>query len=207
MNQDPRRVPFWEARGGREFNASFTKAVGDAVRRRSEELIPPENHGRFYHGRRFSVAREDGSSISSDIEGHSVEGQVGFEDLVQGRFATLSECVESIARRMNDALEKSLYSRVAEDAKAVGNTVIAEGRPTTETFLEMLQKIEFSVDRTGSVSRPSIHAGPETVGRLIKDLGSAGPAFNADVEALMKRKDEEALQRERDRLARFKRPA
>ncbi len=204
MTTEFRRVPFLEERRGNEFNEAFTKAIGAIVRSKSEELIPAENHGRFYHGLEWEIPRGDGMLSRSALQQASVGGEIAFAELMECRFAALPECVASISKRMGDAMERALFERVAEDAAAVGNTASASGKQTPEALLEMLRKIEFSVDRTGRISRPSIHVSPEGADKLRSALAAAGPSFHAEVAEIMERKDADALQRERERLNRFK---
>ena len=204
MNAQNRRVPFIDPRGGRQFSEKFRSTVAEIVRDRGEELIPAENHQRFYHGRSWTMTREDGTQVRTNIQGHTARGELGFTEIIQCQFSALPKLINSIATAMSDTIEKSLYIRVAEDAAAVGNTASALGRPTPEVLLEMIRKIEFSVDRTGKISVPSIHTSPENAKRLSEEIAMAGPAFEAEMNQLMHEKEAEAIERENTRLARFK---
>ena len=72
-----------------------------------------------------------------------------------------------------------------------------------EAIAQMLEKVEFSSDKFGTVTPPTIHAGPETVQAMRKSAADAPPEFHQRIEAINARKTAEAVEREVQRKARF----
>lgn len=204
MTQAPRRVPFPDRQGGKAFNMSYKEHVIQLLRRVVDTRIPPENAHTFYHGGGWTQRRSDGSEMRTEVEAHSAETLLKFDDVVGGKLSAIPELIQSIVGQMEDQFMRTLYARISEGVKEVGNVVDAKGKTTPEAYLEMLRKIEFGVNRKGEVTRPEIHVHPETAPKLIKALEEAGPEFQVEVDRLMTAKEGEALAREKERKARFK---
>jgi hypothetical protein len=204
MPPERRRVPFPDRKVGAEFNRKFNELVGRLLRRVVDERIPPENQHKFYHGREWVQKRVDGGEMTGGVNAHTATAQLQFQHVIEGRISAIAEQARSIIEQMQGAFMQTLYTTVQEAVEEVGNVVDAKGKPITVAFLEMLESIEFGVDRRGEVSRPELHANPETAREIAQALEDAGPEFSAEVDRLMTLKETEALAREIERKARFK---
>ncbi len=97
-----------------------------------------------------------------------------------------------------------LYGTLSETCDEHGQTVSVDpekGFPAA--FLEMLEKIEFSVDRQGNVSLPEMHVGAEMGAKLIAQLEAQPQEFKDQIELVKARKSSDALEREASRKAKF----
>ena len=204
MRHERRRVPFPDREDGRAFYTAFKELVVQLIRRVVDSHIPPENAHMFYHGSAWRQRRSDGTEMTSDVEAHTAETMLKFDDVVRGRLSAIPEQIQSILGQVESSFMKMFYARISEAVEQVGNVVDAKGKPPTETYIEMLQKIQFGVNRKGEVTRPQIHAHPNTAPKLHQALEQAGPEFHAEVDRLMAAKEAEALAREKERKARFK---
>jgi hypothetical protein len=204
MSQQRRRVPFPDRQPSRAFNDRFERVLEEAHRMSVDEMIPPENRHIFYHGRGWTQQRPDGTELTTQVEAHTAETTLKFDDLIGAKLSVLSEQVASVTEQMRGEFMRSVYARVSESVEQVGNVVDAKGKAPPEAFLEMLQKIEFGVNRKGEVTRPEMHMPPDVVPKFVKALEDAGEEFEAEVARLMAEKEAHALKRERERVARFK---
>ena len=106
---------------------------------------------------------------------------------------------------MSGQFARSIYSVVGAAAERVGNVVSnKETGSTAQSFLAMLKKIEFGVDRDGNVSLPQVHVGPDMAEKMINELQSQPPEFGEEVERVKAQRSEQALQKEAERKAKFK---
>lgn len=202
--QTRRPVPFPDWRGGRTFNAKFQELVGEMLRRMVDAHIPPENTHSFHHGTGWIQRREDGSAMSGEVKAHSAESELRFDDVISARLSAVHDQARSVVQQMESGFIRSMYETISTAVEEVGNVIDAKGKPPTEAFLEMLRKIEFGINRDGSVTRPEIHMSPEKAEKFITALEQAGPAFEAEVDRLVTAKEAEAAEREMERRARFK---
>lgn len=199
-----RRVPFPDSSAGRVFNIKFRELVRELLRRIVEERIPPENSHTFYHGHEWTQRRDDGSELTAGVQAHTAESQLRFEDVVSGRLSAIVEQARAIVEQMEAAFMRTLYETVSSAVEEVGNVVDAKDKPPPTAFLEVLRKIEFGVDRKGQVTRPQMHMHPDIAPKFVKALEDAGPEFEAEVNRLTAKKEAEALAREAQRKARFR---
>ena len=127
-----------------------------------------------------------------------------FKDVVSNNLQVINEINADFVEKMYGSMMKSMFRELDEVCENVGNVVNAKNfKSNSEAFLEMLRKIEFGVGRDGKPSLPSIHASPQMVDALLKELSSNGPEFNAEVERIKEQKIKAALEKERQRQARF----
>ncbi len=100
---------------------------------------------------------------------------------------------------------RHIYSVVGAAAEKVGNVVSnSETGSSAQSFLQMLKKIEFSVDREGNVSLPQMHVGPDMGKKLLEELSAQPPEFSEEVERVKAERTELALHKEAERKSKFK---
>jgi hypothetical protein len=98
-----------------------------------------------------------------------------------------------------------MYSTISEACDASGNTIDAQKEGSLlDSYVAMLEKIEFAVDERGNVEMPQIHP-PELAERITAALKGAPPEFQEKVEQLKQKKASEATEREAARRAKFAR--
>lgn len=189
--------------GYEAFHQSFVNLLAQLQRGAFSKYLNPENTHTFKHGGQWAnPAAPD--ALPADMKVHSAQTEVSFEKLVNHDLAVIDQVLGQLVESMEAQFARLMYSTVSAAADSVGNTVDAKaaGSPH-EAFAQMLEKIEFSADKFGNVSLPTIHAGPEFLQALQKTASDVSPELNQRIEAIKARKTEEALQRETQRKARF----
>jgi hypothetical protein len=198
------KVPFPQPARARAVERAILGVVRDAHTQKVLSTLNPRNVQRMHHGITWRTHSGDASAKEpSDMKEHSVEQVVKFEDVVAHKLSIVPMTIRAIIQAMSDQLMKTMYSTVSESTERSGNVVDArEAGSLEQAFLEMLRKIEFGVDEAGQVSLPEIHLAPGNP--LLDQLKKAGPEFEAQVDAIINEKRAKALERERERLSKFK---
>jgi hypothetical protein len=202
MPEQPRRVPFQYGLELDKFEKAFAESLRSYLNTKRAELMPAENVQAYRHGTAWkSGASEEVSEMQSHEHGMTVK----FDDVITHNVSAMRRTFLQLGDAMHTSIMQMMYFTVSKAANAVGNTVSvkAAGSPA-KAFLDMLQKIEFGVDRHGKPSLPQIHASPELVDAFLKDLQKEGPEFEIEVERIKQEKIAAALEREQERRSRFK---
>lgn len=200
----PDKVPFPAGRTARDVAQAMIRTVRDVHMQNVMKTLNPRNVQRLYHGVTWRTHSGDASAKQpSTMKQHQIEHLVKFEDVVAHRLEIIPLGIRSIVGGMQDQLMSQLYSTMHESTEKSGNVVSAgEVGSNTLAFLEMLKKIEFGVDEAGQVTLPELHLAPGNP--LFEQLQKAGPEFEAEVDKVIQQKSAKALERERERISRFK---
>jgi hypothetical protein len=198
------RTPFPFEYEEAAFMTAFTGEVATQVSSRRSAYLPADNVYRFMHGLQMSSHNEASPSDVTELKRTSHEVRIGRADLLRGDCSLVFRRMDELVDSFENSMREKLYQTVAEAAGRVGNVVSGHKRPIAEMMLEMLEKLEFGVDRQGRASIPQLHAGPETIAALASDPQLNDPEFKLKVEAVVERKKSEAQAREAERVARFK---
>jgi len=106
---------------------------------------------------------------------------------------------------MTRQLMETMYAKVEEGAEAVGNVVDAKQFDSPAlAFLEGLKRVEFGVDRQGNPSRPQLRLGQAALEALQRDFAKHGEELQDKIQEITKQKEQEAVERNKSRLRRFK---
>lgn len=189
--------------------AAVQEAVGTAivgiVRRRTHDFIPEENTRRFNHGTTWiTPAKPELGKDEMVTIGH--ESSIKWDDIVDQNLSIIPTSIVSIGTDMAEQQVKMMFHSVSAACDRSGNVVDAAERPLADAFMEMLEKIEFGVDRSGEVSLPSIYVPPDTGDRMIGELEGQPEEYQQRVKCIIEAKKTAALDAEKARLNRFKRP-
>lgn len=208
MNTAPRgrRANYFsDEMGEEEFHQSFVTLLVQIQKEAFSKYLNPENTHRFKHGGQWShPAAPD--VLPGGMKAHSAQTEVAFDKIVNHDLTVIDQVLVQLAESMERQFAQMMYSTVSAAADAVGNTVDAKaaGSPH-EAFAQMLEKVQFSADKFGNVTPPTIHLGPEALQALQRSAADASPEFHQRIEAIKARKTAEALEREVQRKARFSR--
>lgn len=206
MKTAGRRRSFFEFDVGVEaFNKAFTSAMSQFQKRFVSKFIPPENTHRFYHG---SGWRNPASAemTAGEMKMLSAVLQTSLDDIIANDLRLLERSFAQISETMRRQFAEMMYSTLSEACDASGNIVDAQKEGSLpNSFIAMLERVEFAADKHGNVQMPEIHAAPETAERLITALEAAPPEFGERVEQLKQKKILEATEREAARKAKFAR--
>ena len=203
MPDDRRRVPFPYDMELKKFDQAFRDNLRAYLNNKRAEFIPAENVQAYQHGTGWKSGVSDDVS---ELRSHEHELTVKFDDLIAHDVSSMRKTFLQLADALHGSEMRMMYSIVSKAADAAGNKVSAKSAGShAEAFLEALRRIEFGVDRDGRPSLPQIHASPEMVDAMLKELQNQGPEFEREVERIKQEKIAEAQAREHSRLLRFKR--
>jgi len=202
-HREKRANYFSDEIGEEEFHHSFVTLLAQVQKKVVSRYLNPENTHRFKHGGQWAhPAAPD--VLPGDMKALSAQTEVSFDKLVNHDLTVIDKVLRQLSESMERQFTQMMYSTVSAAAESVGNTVDAKtaGSPH-EAIAQMLEKVEFSSDKFGNVTPPTIHAGPETVQAMLKSAADAPPEFRQRIEANKARKTAEAVEREVQRKARF----
>ena len=186
----------------------FGKALLEmAVRTHREEIsqyVSKDNMHSFQHGRSWLTVREKETEESS-FEKAGVELCIEYEALIENDINHFFQILEIFIEGFTSQTMQSMFQTISESCEKFGNTVDQkEYSSQAEAFLEMLKKVEFSVNENGQVELPQIHVGTGSAEPLIQSLEAQDEEFHAEVERIKKEKSEAARKKEKLRLNRYK---
>jgi hypothetical protein len=194
---------FSDETGEEEFHQSFVRLLAQIQKASISKYLNPENTHRFKHGGQWAYPAAP-AALPGDMKVHSAETAVPFDKVVNHDITVIDEVFGQLAESMERQFTQMMYSTVSAAAESVGNTVSAKaaGSPH-EAFAQLLGKVEFSADKFGNVSPPTMHLAPEAFQALERSTTDAPPEFHQRIEAIKARKTAEAIEREIQRKARF----
>jgi hypothetical protein len=206
MNEN-RKVPFRMAKNLVDFQKAMNTQLRNSLREIRNAIVPSENVFTYSHGTKWRTDHSASPEAINDEEMivHSSEGELPFERIVNNDLYAIVEVERQLVASLDSQFKRSMYQMINETTEQTGNVIRTDGPFDPEHFIQMLEKIEFGVDRNGEVSLPEIHAGPEIAQKMFDALSSQGPEFGERVNEIKRRKGEEALRKEADRKSKFPR--
>lgn len=185
------------------FGESVTAFLAAVHKDIVSRYLSPENTHRIRHGGTWTHPGLP-NAVDASIEQHSSVVEIPFEDLMKHDLSAIDRFAQKFAENMEQQFAQMMYASVIAACDQTGNTVDAKATGSTlDAFAEVLEKVQFSVDKFGKVTLPEIHGGPEAIASLKKGLAAAPPDFEQRIEDIKARKTAEALERESQRKARF----
>lgn len=199
-----RKVPFLFKPQAEAVQRSFTEMLAELGEAARNQYIDSDNVQKYHHGETWVAhyASEPKDATTMMEVSHQLE--IPMHHVVEGDFTLFEEYLKILAERFHGSFVCNLYQMVGDGAERIGNTVSAKGRSHAEAFLEMLDKIEFGVDKDGNVSLPEIHVAPSMGKEMIQSLDAQGDDFKKKIDKITEEKSKAALQREAERKAKFK---
>lgn len=180
----------------------FGQEVIKQLRKSQHAYVDPRNVQRFLHGRSWQSHQSFDPDQISELERHQHQMNIQFEDIMLRRFGVLENTLNELSSEMAETFIRSLYATVSDTCDKYGN-VVNGGKEPARAFVEMLEKIEFGVDRNGNVSMPQIHAGTAAIEAFKLDETMNSIEFGDKVAEIKARKSAEALEKEAARKAKF----
>jgi hypothetical protein len=198
------RKPFTYTKESAAFLKSFAKEVSAKLDAFRSQFISAANIHAFNHGMRWQSHNSSTPEEISTLQLIKNEVTVEKSDLVEYNFDAINQTAINLANEMSAAFVKTMYSTISESCDKSGQLVDGAGRSFAESMLEMLEKLEFTVDRDGNPSIPSIHLNPDTYEKLKADPQLNDPKYKAKFDEIRVQKTTEALSREQARLAKYR---
>lgn len=196
-----RQAPFQPANSCRSaVQSSMTKLLIERQRALTESIMSPHNTLHYSHGMKWRHPANPDDEDST-MESHSAEFSLPFSRLVDGDVSLILESIDGMSEEFHQQLMESMYSLISRTCEKTGNTVKASQANFPEAFEEMLEKIEFSVDRNGDVSLPQLHTGDAK--GMTQALEAQPPEYHERIKRLIERKSAEAREQEALRRSKF----
>jgi len=187
-----------------EFQRSIAQTLHELNQKIVHNRIPQENTQHFTHGRTW-VHTANEQIGAGEMQTFSAEMDVKFEDIIDNNLDTIPNSLNKATEAFQRQFTQALYAMISATCEKSGNVVSAKAAGSfPNTFMEVLKKIEFGVDRDGNVSLPELHVGHDPQ-KLLDELEAQPPEFHAEIERIKAQKINEALEREHIRKNRFKR--
>lgn len=204
---DPRIFCFEAPEHERAFERTTVELMGHLVERERGALVSARNMLRMNHGRNWvHSARE--TELNASMHSISTEWLLPFKDIADNDLNLIARSIVPVSEDMSRQFAQTMYGVVSAAAERVGNVVDAKvAGSVSASLIEMMSKIELGVDRDGKVSMPQIHVGPEAHAKLVEGLKTMSPEDAAELERLRLEKSQQALDREQQRRARFRKAA
>jgi hypothetical protein len=198
------RVPFKQSDECHAFDQALTQHVSKLLDQKRSELIPAENVEHYSHGRSWRSHASYRPDEISEVQTHGHEFEIKFTDIVENKVEIIPRIISETVKNMNASMMRMIFQNVDEACQSSGNVVNRQnGQSNADAFLQMLRTIEFGVDRDGNPSLPSMHASPQAIDAMLKDLKSQGPEFEAEFERIKAEKISAALEQEKERRKKF----
>lgn len=186
------------------FDRAYMAMMNELRKRRTSMYIDENNVLQYIHGANWVRAGRD-EDDGPAMQTLSTEWTVPFKALADNDLALIEDGLNKTVEALSAQFARSIYSVVGAAAEKVGNVVSrSETGSNAQSFLEMLKKIEFGVDRDGNVSLPQMHVGPDMGEKLLEELKAQPPEFSEEVERVKAERTQLALQKEAERKAKFK---
>ena len=204
--KERRVMPFRLSSKTSEFDGALNEELSSKLQEQTRAMISRENALGYSHGTKWRTrtSENDGGDNEGEMQLHSSEVAIPFQEIVDNDLSSLGRYQNTIISGMMQQFMCSLYQTLNAATAKTGNVVDAKGSEfKAEQFIELLEKIEFGVDREGNVSMPEIHAGPGLAEKMLQELYSQGADFEERVQEIIKRKSEAALAKEEERKSKF----
>jgi hypothetical protein len=201
---DPRIVCFERPEDEKAFEGSVIRLVVQLNERSRETLVSRQNVMRMNHGRNWVHSAREPEPATS-MHSISAEWLIPFKEIADNDLGLIGRTILPMSEEMSRQFAQHMYGVVGAAAERVGNVVSAENASSvSRSLIEMMSKIELGIDRDGNVSMPQIHAGTEAHAKLVAELENMKPEVAAELERLRLEKTREALDREAERRAKFR---
>lgn len=201
---DPRIFCFERPEEEEAFDHSMTKLMGMLQERSRATFVSPQNVLRMNHGRQWVHSAREPQPDNS-MHSISTEWVIPFREIADNDLSLIARSILPVCEDMSRQFAQNMYGVVGAAAERVGNVVDAKAAGSVgASLIEMMSKIELGVDRDGNVSMPQIHAGAEAYEKLVSAMENMDPAVVAEFERLKQEKSRQALEREAERRAKFR---
>ncbi|CAN7412686.1 hypothetical protein LJR232_002499 [Aquipseudomonas alcaligenes] len=181
---------------------AFGREVKALLRLEQETFVDPNNIQRFQHGSAWQSHQSHNPDQVSKLSSHEHRIDIKFEDIVLGRISIVQEKIRELATAMSDSFTATMITTLSETCETHGN-VVHGGQGPAKAFMDMLEKVEFGVNRNGEVSLPQILGGVGLSEIITSDKTMNSEEYITKINKITEQKSKEALQKEVSRKAKF----
>jgi hypothetical protein len=200
-------LPFAAEKDSREFLRQLMRCMMRECDARQRKLIPVENMLVFCHGRGWTFQQQGPQGYSpgsGSLELQRLEGSVQVDRILANDATVISDFLHDMANAAGKRLEEMIFEEMKAAAEESGNAIpLPKDGRYGDALLQMIKRTELPVRADGTVSRPQLFLQPGMLEKIVNDLAQRGLEFEKQADALWKEKEDQALAREKQRLARY----
>ena len=198
------KTPYPFKKESKLFAEAILNLAYDAHRKKIAQYVSEENMQSFCHGRGWATVKED-KIEDSQFKEVGVELKIDYPSILNNEIQKFFDFINDFIEGFTSQMVRDMFQTIGDACQETGNIVKqSDKKSNPEAFLEMLNKVEFSINEEGQVVLPQIHLAPENADNFITELNQQGPEFLAEVERVKKEKADLAIMNEKARLSKFK---
>lgn len=199
-----RKKPLTNLKEHSAFMRSFAKEVHERMKAEQSQFISAANVQSFNHGIQWQSHNSSNPDDVSTMQSLRNEIAIDVSDLVSYKISALEATIRGLTSSMIESFLREMYATAGKACEASGQSVDGKGKSFGETFIEILEKLEFGVDREGKPVMPDIHVGPDGFEKIKNDPSIHSPEIKLRIDEITERKQREAVERERARRGKYK---
>lgn len=199
-----RKKPLTNSKEHSAFMRCFAKEVHERLKAEQSQFISAANVQSFNHGIQWQSHNSSNPDDVSTMQSLRNEIAIDVSDLVSYRISALEATIRGLTTSMIESFLREMYATAGKACEASGQSVDGKGKSFGETFIEILEKLEFGVDREGKPVMPDIHVGPDGFEKIKNDPSIHVPEIKLRIDEITERKQREAVERERARREKYK---
>ena len=197
-------TPFPFRNESKLFGDSLQKLVLDIYRQQITQHVSKGNMQSFHHGRGWLTVREDETERAT-LGQVRVNLAIKYSSIIDNNTQSLFQFLSNFVEGFTSQAVDQLYQTISDACDKSGNVVKqSDSSSKAEAFLDILNKIEFSVNENGKVELPHLHVGPDWVKALMDEIHDKEDEFDKEVKRITKEKSKAAIDNEKLRLSKYK---
>lgn len=187
----------------KDFDESLNKCIFDIVKLKMKPYVSAKNSYNLYHGKSFGNSF---SSCDSELKPLSVEIIVDYEYIREYKIEEMFNFIQNFSDGIHKKQVSELYKTIGEVCEKSGQTIDSRESEKSigDLFLEMINKVEFSINEEGQIEFPTLHLHPDMLEKLKNDPEMNTVEFQTKLEELKTKKAEMTITKEQERLLKFK---
>lgn len=194
-------IPFSNKKESEIFAKSLNEFIVKANSKKMSAYMSSENMYTLHHGSSFSSTDNNESKLTK----HAVNIEFEYSNIRLYKIEQFYVFINDFIEQMSSQMTKTLFKIISDSCDKVGNTIDVKQKKLTnpEAFLEMIQKVEFSVDKNGEVLLPTIYLHPSQSQKFMEEIKTQDGEYSNKIEEIKKEKSEQAIIKENERLLKF----
>lgn len=192
----------------REPNDAIEVRIQNLMRQRlralNEKYFDERNAHGYRHGNRWAIEISD--EETTELRSLSAESIVYTKDVINHDTSIIQKQIEVVSNQLHSEMSKHLFELMKATTEGHGNVVNASdhGGDFPSSFLAMIEKIRFGVDRFGRPTTPTMYVAPSSGAKMLQLLNAQPSAYREKIDRLIVEKEKEATSEEAERISRFR---
>lgn len=194
-------VPFSNVKESEIFAKSLNDFIVEENNKKMSAYLSEENMYTLHHGSSFGSSGDNESKLKE----HAINIEFEYNDVRLYKIEQFYMFITNFIDQMSSQMTKTLYQTISDTCEKTGNIIDAkqDAMSFPDMFLEMIKKVEFSIDKNGKVVIPEVHLHPSNAKKIMAEIESQGEEYSNLIEKIKKEKSEQAIKKENERLLKF----